>query len=285
MTDQEFRQKIERAADWKTSGIQENPWLTQRVLTKIKEGERPMKKKLAFMPVLVFAIVAICAVALAATQLGLIATTADQYQHQDANHSANVQVPELSIQPESDETAAAQAKTAVSDINAEVAAIAKAYIDQFKTALDKNDYQDTIVEYEVLNETERYFTLRLMCYTASGSGAETDYYYTIDLQTGKRLALADLFKPDSDYLSAIAGSIAEQMKAQTAANPENTFWLDDEEMPDFDLAEMVKDADFFVNAQNEVVISFDEGDVAPMSSGMVQFTIPADVLADIRVAL
>lgn len=285
MTDQEFRQKIERAADWKTSGIQENPWLTQRVLTKIKEGERPMKKKLAFMPVLVFAIVAICAVALAATQLGLIATTADQYQHQDANHAANVQVPELSIQPESDEAAAAQAKTAVSDINAEEAAIAKAYIDQFKTALDKNDYQDTIVEYEVLNETERYFTLRLMCYTASASGAETDYYYTIDLQTGKRLALADLFKPDSDYLSAIAGSIAEQMKSQTAANPENTFWLDDEEMPNFDLAEMVKDADFFVNAQNEVVISFDEGDVAPMSSGVVQFTIPADVLADIRVAL
>lgn len=283
MTDQEFRQKIERAADWKTSGIQENPWLTQRVLTKIKEGERPMKKKL--VPVLVFAIVAICAVALAATQLGLIATTADQYQHQDANHSANIQVPELSIQPESDEAATAQAKTAVSDINAEVAAIAKAYIDQFKTALDKNDYQDTIVEYEVLNETERYFTLRLMCYTASASGAETDYYYTIDLQTGKRLALADLFKPDSDYLSAIAGSIAEQMKAQTAANPENTFWLDDEEMPDFDLAEMVKDADFFVNAQNEVVISFDEGDVAPMSSGVMQFTIPADVLADIRVAL
>ena len=282
MTDQEFRQKIERAADWKTSGIQENPWLTQRVLTKIKEGERPMKKKLAFMPVLVFAIVAICAVALAATQLGLIATTADQYQHQDANHSANVQVPELSIQPES---AAAQAKTAVSDINAEVAAITQTYIDQFKATLDKNNHQDTIVEYEVLNETERYFTLRLMCYTASASGAETDYYYTIDLQTGKRLALADLFKPDSDYLSAIAGSIAEQMKAQTAANPENTFWLDDEEMPDFDLAEMVKDADFFVNAQNEVVISFDEGDVAPMSSGMVQFTIPTDVLADIRVAL
>ena len=37
--------------------------------------------------------------------------------------------------------------------------------------------------------------------------------------------------------------------------------------------------------KHEVVISFDEGDVAPMSSGMVQFTIPTDVLADIRVAL
>ena len=102
MTDQEFRQKIERAADWKTSGIQEDPWLTQRVLNQVKEGERPMKKKLAFMPVLVFAIVAICAVALAATQLGLIANTAEQYQHQDADHSADIQVPELSIQPESD---------------------------------------------------------------------------------------------------------------------------------------------------------------------------------------
>ena len=124
-----------------------------------------------------------------------------------------------------------------------------------------------------------------MCYTASGSGAQSDYYYTIDLQTGKRLTLADLFTEGSDYIARITDSIAAQMKALTAENAENTFWLDDEDMPDFDLAEVVKNADFFVNGQNEVVISFDEGDVAPMSSGMVQFTIPADVLADIRAAL
>ena len=285
MTDQEFRQKIERAADWKTSGIQEDPWLTQRVLNQVKEGERPMKKKLAFMPVLVFAIVAICAVALAATQLGLIANTAEQYQHQDADHSADIQVPELSIQPESDEATAEAAKDAVTGINAEIAAIAQEYVDQFKTSLDEGYHQDTIIEYEVLNETERYFTLRLMCYTASGSGAQSDYYYTIDLQTGKRLTLADLFTEGSDYIARITDSIPAQMKALTAENAENTFWLDDEDMPDFDLAEVVKNADFFVNGQNEVVISFDEGDVAPMSSGMVQFTIPADVLADIRAAL
>lgn len=41
------------------------------------------------------------------------------------------------------------------------------------------------VKHEVLSTTKDYFTLKLICYQAAGSGAETDYYYTIDLKTGK----------------------------------------------------------------------------------------------------
>lgn len=39
---------------------------------------------------------------------------------------------------------------------------------------------------------------------------------------------------------------------------------------------------FYLNENNNVVIGFDEGDVAPMYMATVEFEIPADVLSDIR---
>ena len=61
-------------------------------------------------------------------------------------------------------------------------------------------YQDMTVKSEVIATTDQYFTLKLMCFQSAGSSAEWDYYYTIDLTTGERLKLADLFQDGSNYL-------------------------------------------------------------------------------------
>lgn len=39
---------------------------------------------------------------------------------------------------------------------------------------------------------------------------------------------------------------------------------------------------FYLNQNNEVVVCFNEGDVAPMSMGCPEFVIPNEVLAGIR---
>ncbi len=62
--------------------------------------------------------------------------------------------------------------------------------------MNNEGYQDIMIKHEVINTTDDYFTLKLMCYQAAGSGYEMDYYYTIDLKTGERLALKDLLKRD-----------------------------------------------------------------------------------------
>ena len=46
---------------------------------------------------------------------------------------------------------------------------------------------------------------------------------------------------------------------------------------------MTTETNFYVNAKNEVVICFDEGEVAPMYMGSVEFVIPSDLINDIRV--
>ena len=42
------------------------------------------------------------------------------------------------------------------------------------------------------------------------------------------------------------------------------------------------DTSFYLNQNGEVVICFNEGDVAPMYMGCVEFVIPNEVLADVR---
>ncbi len=65
----EEQEKVQRAMNTTLSGLQEDPWLTQRVLANTK-GEEPMKKKLSFSFVSVIAILLVLvAVAYAATEV------------------------------------------------------------------------------------------------------------------------------------------------------------------------------------------------------------------------
>ena len=137
------------------------------------------------------------------------------------------------------------------------------------------------IKHEVINTTDDYFTLKLMCYQAAGSGYEMDYYYTIDLKTGERLALKDLFKEGSDYITPISENIKSQMRGQMDADENVSYWLDDTEVPEWNFTSINDDTSFYINADGNLVISFNEGDVGPMSMGVVEFTIPHDVIADI----
>ncbi len=70
MTDQELQARIQKAVDQKLSGVQDDPWLAQRVMNRMKEEEPVMKKKISLS--LVFVIVGIL---LAGTALATAITT------------------------------------------------------------------------------------------------------------------------------------------------------------------------------------------------------------------
>ena len=137
------------------------------------------------------------------------------------------------------------------------------------------------VESEVISTTEDYFTLKLICYQAAGSGYEENHFYTIDLKTGERVKLKDLFKEGSDYITAISENIKKQMKEQMAAD-ENVIYNLDSDIPEWDFKAITDETSFYLNDKQEIVICFNEGDVAPMYMGCVEFVIPEKVLSDIR---
>lgn len=167
-------------------------------------------------------------------------------------------------------------------INKDIDALTNQIVEEFEADIrDRTGVKEVIVSHEVIPTPERYFTLKLTHYEAAADGAEWVYYYTIDLLTGERVALKDLFTGDADYISIINDEIIRQMREQMAADESIVYWLD-EEFEEWNFKGITEETQFYINENNNLVISFDEGEAAPMYMGVVTFEIPAQVLADIR---
>lgn len=173
-------------------------------------------------------------------------------------------------------------KESTSDINADIEALTTQIIEEFEADIKmKTGVKEVLVSYEIVATPEQYFTLKLTHYEASADGVENAYYYTIDLATGERIALADLFAEGTDYVSVISEEIKRQMRDRMAADENAAYWLD-EEMDEWNFKEITEDTQFYINADNKLVISFNEGEVAPMYMGVVTFEISEEVLTEVR---
>ena len=228
------------------------------------------------------------------------------YQYEDERNHADIEIPKIvakdtvveNVQTDSDEiqTEEGSAETTVQasddvqenlkksteEINAEIQEISGPFIEEFKENLQYDwGYQDVMVKSEVVSTTQDYFTLKLICYMGSGSGAEWNYYYTIDLNTGERLQLKDLFQEGADYVTPISENIKTQMREQMVADDMKYYWVDDE-IEAWNFKEITDETAFYINENGKIVISFNEGDVAPMYMGVVTFEVPNEVVADIR---
>lgn len=212
------------------------------------------------------------------------------YQYESERHKADIQVPELvaddALSSDKNNTGDTQVqeniKKTTEEINAEIQKISDQIVEEFEeNKKDEEGYQDVMIKHEVINTTEDYFTLKLICFQASGSGAEWDYFYTIDLKTGERLELKNLFKDGADYITPISENIKEQMRQQMKEDDMMHYWVD-EDIEEMNFDSITDDTSFYINGQNQIVIAFDEYEVAPGYMGCVEFVIPDEVTADIR---
>ena len=215
-------------------------------------------------------------------QLVRVVTFRD-YEYEGDRNMADIEVPE--IKPEEqleDSTLQENIDRTTAEINAEIQSITDDLIAEFEKNLDEEmGYQDVVVKSEVLTTTPDYFTLKLICYQGAGSGYQWNYYYTIDLNTGERLQLKDIFKEGADYITPISEDIKRQMQERMDADENVHYWLNDE-IEEWNLKAITDETSFYLNERGNVVIGFNEGDVAPMYMGTVEFEIPAEVLDGIR---
>lgn len=211
------------------------------------------------------------------------AVTFRDYEYQTDRNMADIKVPEIKLEGQAgDEQTQERLEHTAEEINTEIQKITDELIKEFETNLENDwGYQDVVVDSEVLTATEDYFTLKLNCYQGAGSGYQWNYYYTIDLHTGERLKLCDIFQEGADYITPISANIRKQMKAQMQKDENVIYWLDNE-IEEWNFKEITEDVSFYLNEEGNVVIGFNEGDVAPMYMGAVEFEIPAEVLSGIR---
>ena len=205
------------------------------------------------------------------------------YEYEDEQHKAELDIPEIVIDDQiQDEQLQSVLEDTTNEINAEIQKLSEELLDEFVNHMrEEMGYKELIVKSEVVATTQEYFTLKLSCYQGEASGYERDYFYTIDLISGKRLQLQDIFKEGADYITPISENIKEQMQSQMAKDENVLYWLADE-MEELNFSGITEETNFYINEDDDVVISFNEGDVAPMYMGNVEFEIPAEVLQEIR---
>lgn len=209
------------------------------------------------------------------------------YQYEKGRFRADVEVPELvmnelSVDEDLLPSIEGELQNSMMGINEEIKKISNRFVIEFEKELRSQEgYLDVIIQPEVISTTEDYFTLKLIVYQGAGSGMEWNYFYTIDLKSGKRLVLSDLFKENVDYSMPIIENIVVQMREQMNQDENAMYWIDDE-VEVLGVIKINNETSFYVNEEGNIVIVFNEGDVAPMCMGVVSFEIPSEVTEDIR---
>lgn len=199
-------------------------------------------------------------------------------ESEDGRFEADVQIPELRASDGLPVDAAQLQR-----INAEIREIAQEMIDEFETNMAAEaSYEQLLIKYEILETTDDYFSLKLITYHGAGSGYEKDYYYTLDLKTGKQLTLADLFPAGADYITPISENLKEQMRSRMEEDENKIYWVDADDGIGWVFDEIPPDQSFYVNRDGQLVITFSEGDVAPMYMGCDEFVIPDTVTENMK---
>ena len=233
--------------------------------------------------------------------------TVRQYNYSDENHNAEVELAQINYGEDAGEgasvgeVAAAPEGTAagsvegvgqeaavanlsedgVEAVNQDMEATVEELIRQFEDTLSEEGYHGLHVTQEIVTDNERYYTVKLSVLETEASGYEHNQFYTIDKQTGNVVTLEDLFAEGSDYISAISENIKTQMQEQMAADEGVIYFLDNDDMPEFNFQGITEQTNFYFNEKDELVIAFDEYEVAPGSMGTPEFVIPQEVTAAI----
>lgn len=131
--------------------------------------------------------------------------------------------------------------------------------------------------YEVVTDNDTYLSLRINTTVIMASGSEYVKIFTINKKTGEIVSLKSLFSQNEKALDAISENIKNQMEEQMKADDSVSYFLHSEDSPQDDFKGITGDESFYFNSNGEIVIVFDEYEVAPGYMGAVEFTIPESV--------
>lgn len=212
--------------------------------------------------------------------------TIRSYETIEENTTTKVEIPEVQV-----ETPVEEVQSVVTDVNAKIQSLVDEYtaqkhaeIEEYKGVFlesggTEEEWQersiDVNVNYEVKHQSENTLSLLINAWISWFNFEEEQHFYNIDLVTGKELTLVDLFGEDAyEYAEEC---VLQQMNKMIAEDPENiVFWsINEEEDMGSEFIGVDETTSFYINADGNVVISYDEYEVAPGYMGIQEFVIPA----------
>ena len=211
--------------------------------------------------------------------------TVREYNYDSERFEAKIKeaqlVQEEVVENDMDSAVKEQTKESLQTINEDIGAMTDRLIAQFEADVELGEsYGGVYMEPQVVTDTDTWFTIRIVVTQVAGSGSEYEYFYHIDKTTGKIASLKDLFIDGADYMTPISEDIKKQMREQMAEDENLYYWVDDE-ITEWNFQSIKEDQNFYLNEDGQIVICFDEYEVAPGYMGLVQFTIDNSVVSDI----
>ena len=202
------------------------------------------------------------------------AVTIRNYQYEDENFLADIEEVRLEN---------VKMEGSIQTINESIEEMTDRLIARFEEQVEQGEGHSGIYAgHEVVTDTDTWFTLRIHVTEIEASGFQYQYYYHIDKTTGEIASLKDLFKEGADYITPISENIKEQMREQMQADESKVYWVDSKEEMGHQFEAVKADQNFYVNQNGQIVICFDEYEVAPGYMGLVEFTVDEEAVAAIR---
>lgn len=187
------------------------------------------------------------------------------------NHYEDVETPTLDS---SDEL-----KKPTDQINEDVEKLTSQVMEEYeKSIADMPDaHTGLMIDYEIVTNNSRWFTMKLMVYHAAGSSMVEYYFYHIDKETGELVTLSDLFDEDYDYVSVFSENVKEQMHQRMEEDPNLIYWISSESEYGWGLDRIDPDQNFYFDSQGNLILVFGKYEVAPGYMGTPEFTVPTEL--------
>ena len=198
--------------------------------------------------------------------------TIRNYYYDDNHWKMDINIPQI----ESEDS------KSVDYINKDVSELTTALINRFYEDLEINGnkgYGSLNVDYEVVTNTDSWFTLKLtVCQTAASSNTYFKFYH-IDKNQGKIVELGDLFNTDK-FSDSLVAEIKKQMQEQMANDENISYWINTSGIGE-EFATVSAGHNFYWNENGDLVIIFDKYEVGPGSMGTPEFVIDKGVIRDL----
>lgn len=134
-------------------------------------------------------------------------------------------------------------------------------------------------DYTIKTNTEDILVVEQLKTEIAASGTMSASYDNIDLKNQIIITLPSLFKDDG-YVDVISNNIKAQMLEKTNKAEGIMFFIEGDGTVGGGFDKIAVEQTFYITADSQLVIVFDEYEVAPGSMGIVEFTIPTEVIQD-----
>ena len=192
--------------------------------------------------------------------------TVREYFQKDGKSEIDLKIPNVT-----DKENVNNESEANSEVNKETERLTRKIIDEYNKNKDPNQFYSVELNSEVIENSEEWFTLKLIISEVSASSDTKYVYYNIDKSKDKIMKLDDLFINDK-YKNIIKNEIKRQMKIRMKEDKNKVFWIESEK-EEWDFVDINENTNYYINDLGNIVIVFDKYEVGPGSIGTPEFEI------------